>query len=402
MFIEAIHGAAQMGISESTYRPRPSMAGPERCLRQIVYKGLGVEGTPFGARLAMVLQDGNAHEDVSINVLNHTLLHIHGEQRPINIVNAMPWRTQHPNYSCSVCPPINGQPIIIPATTMHGHIDYLGRDLFGEDHLGEHKGVVSHIFKRYWDEEKDPLDYFTQIAFYLRGLHEADLPIHDGGLLIKNKDTSAYLEFEFHYQYDSDTLTVPTVTYAPGLMQRVINKTYEGLFHNAIEKFRLADQHIADRVLPPRLNDDDDTRCIYCPFQDVCWADYQRPPLTQELALRPDLIPIAQELFHLEEELGPKKKRQEELKDTLIKELTLVHAKRALTEELELTLTHGTQERIDQDRLPIGLKKAFSKIIPTQRLTVKRPKPPKAQSAKRGRPTTTLSTIPSGTQQSAA
>lgn len=402
MFIEAIHGAAQMGLSESTYRPRPSMAGPERCLRQIVYKGLHIEGTPFGARLSMVLHDGNAHEEVSIDVLNRTLLHIHEEQRPINIVNAMPWRTHLPNYTCSVCPPINGQPISIPATTMHGHIDYLGRDLFETDHLGEHKGVVSHIFKRYWEGEKDPLDYFTQIAFYLRGLHEDGLPIHDGGLLIKNKDTSAYLEFEFQYQYDSDTLIVPTITYAPGLMQRVINKTYEGLFHNALEKFRVADQYIADRTLPPRLDDDDDTRCIYCPFQELCWADYQRPPLTQELALRPDLIPIAQEFFTLGEELKPKTKRHEELKDTLITEMTILKAKRALTEDLEITLTYGTQERIDQDRLPVGLRKAFSKTIDTQRLAVKRPKPPKAQTSKRSRPTPVLSTIPNGTQQSAA
>lgn len=402
MFIEAIHGAAQMGLTDSRYRPRPSMAGPERCLRQLVYKGLDVEGTPFGARLALVLQDGDAHEDVSIDVLNRTLLRIHSEQRAINIANALPWRTQHPSYTCSVCPPVDGQSPIIPATTMHGHIDYLGRDLFAEDHLGEHKGVVSHVFKRYWEGEKEPLDYFTQITFYFRGLHEAGLSIHDGGLLIKNKDTSAYLEFELQYNYDRDILTIPTITYAPGLMQRVINITYEGLFAQAIEKFRQADQYIANRTLPPRLDDEDDTRCIYCPFQEICWADYQRPPLTEELALRADLIPLAKELFTLEEEIKPKNRRHEELKKTLIKELTIVHAARALTEDLELTLTQSTQERIDQDRLPIGLRKAFSKMIPTQRLTIKRQQPPKAQTVKRRRPATTLPIIPSGTQQSAA
>jgi len=378
------------------------MAGPERCLRQIVYKGLDVGGTPFGARLAMVLQDGDAHEEVSIDVLNHTLLRIHSEQRPINIANALPWRTQYPNYICSVCPRINGEFPTIPATTMHGHIDYLGRGLFNDDHLGEHKGVVSHIFKRYWDGEKEPLDYFTQIAFYFRGLHEEGLPIHDGGLLIKNKDTSAYLEFELHYDYDHDTLMVPTVTYAPGLMQRVINTTYEGLFHNAIEKFRMVDQYIADRALPPRLDDENDTRCLYCPFQELCWDDYQRPQLTEELVLQPHLVPLAKELFTLEEEITPKNRRHKELKEILIKALTELHVTRALTENLELTLTHGTQERIDQDRLPTGLKKAFSKTIHTQRLTVKRPKPPTAHKPRRSRPTTTLPAIPRGTQQSAA
>ena len=166
MFIDAIHGAALMGLHDSAYRPRPSMAGPERCLRQIVYKGRGVEGAPVGSRLAMVLKDGNAHERVSIDVLRHTLVHIHSEQHPIDLVNALPWRAHLPGYTCSVCTPTGDTPHIIPASTLHGHLDYLGRDLFGDNHLGEHKGVVSHIFKRFWEGEKEPLDYFTQNVCY--------------------------------------------------------------------------------------------------------------------------------------------------------------------------------------------------------------------------------------------
>ena len=402
MFIEAIHGAAQMGLSESTYRPRPSMAGPERCLRQLVYKGLHVEGTPFGARLAMVLEDGSAHEQVSIDVLKHTLLQIHSEQRPINLDQALPWRSECPSYTCSVCPPNNGQPRIIPATTLHGHLDYLGRDLFEQDHLGEHKGVVSHIFKRYWEGDKEPLDYFTQVVFYFRGLHEEGIPIDDGGLLIKNKDTSAYLEFELRYNYDLDQLSVPVITYAPGLEQRMVNKTYIGLYAQAIDKFRLADQHIAARTLPARLDDDDDIRCVYCPYQEPCWEGYEPPVLTGELLLPEPLIPLASELFTLEEELKPKKQRQEQLKTTLIKELTVLKANHALAPNLEVTITQSSQERIDQDRLPIGLKKAYSKTIPTLKLTVKRPKPPKAQKTGRRRPPTAQPTIPSCTHQSAA
>jgi len=402
MFIEAMHGAAQMGLTEGRYRPRPSMAGPERCLRQLVYKGLHVEGTPFGTRLAMVLEDGGAHEQVSINVLQHTLFRIHSEQRPINLDQALPWRSQCPSYTCSVCPPINGRPRLIPATTLHGHLDYLGQDLFGQDHLGEHKGVVSHIFKRYWEDAKEPLDYFTQVVFYFRGLHEEGIPITDGGLLIKNKDTSAYLEFELHYDYDLDRLSIPVLTYAPGLDQRNINKTYDGLYTQAIEKFRLADQHITARTLPARLEDDDDIRCLYCPYQEPCWEGYTPTALTDELLLPEPLIPIATELITLEEELTLKKHRQEELKTTLIKELTVLHAHHAVAPNLDVTMTQGSQERIDQDRLPTSLKKAYSKTIPTLKLTVKRPKPPKTHRAKRRRPPTAPPTIQSCAHESAA
>jgi len=38
MFAELLLGAAQLGLrTDEPYRPRPSMAGPERCERQIVY-----------------------------------------------------------------------------------------------------------------------------------------------------------------------------------------------------------------------------------------------------------------------------------------------------------------------------------------------------------------------------
>jgi hypothetical protein len=402
MFIEAVHGAAQMGLTECHYRPRPSMAGPERCLRQIVYKGLGVEGAPFSSRLAMVLRDGEAHERVSIDVLRHTLLHIHSEQHALDLHNALPWRAEYPPYTCSVCPPVDGHPRSIPATTLHGHLDYLGRDLYGEDHLGEHKGVVSHVFKRYWDGEKEPLDYFTQNVFYFRGLQEQGLPIHHGGLLIKNKDTSAYLEFELEYDYERDILTVPVITYAPGLEQRWINKTYEGLYHHAIEKFRLADRHIVERTLPDRLEDPDDSRCLYCPFDEICWAGYEPPPLTEDLLLPDHLLPVAKELLALEEELKPKLDRQDQLKSTLIKELTVLHATRASRPDIEVKLSASTQVRLDQERLPAGLKKAFSKTIHVQRLTVRRPKPVSNKTAARRRPTPGLPTVPSGTHQSAA
>lgn len=405
MFIDAIHGAALMGLHDSAYRPRPSMAGPERCLRQIVYKGRGVEGAPVGSRLAMVLKDGDAHERVSIDVLRHTLLHIHSEQHPIDLVNALPWRAHLPGYTCSVCTPTGDTPHIIPASTLHGHLDYLGRDLFGDNHLGEHKGVVSHIFKRFWEWEKEPLDYFTQNVCYFRGLREEGLVVNTGGLLIKNKDTSAYLEFEFEYDYDQDRLFVGNMIYAPGLERRAVNKTYTGLYHQAIEKFRLADQHIADQTLPPRLDDADDTRCLYCPYQDLCWEGYEQPPLTQALMLPDHLLPLAKELFDLEAELKqlkPKSDRQEELKTTLIKELTVLQATTLTSPDLEIQLTQSSQNRLDEKRLPTSIKKAFIKTITVNRLTVRRPKPQAKSKRARPRPTSTLTTIPSGTHQAAA
>ena len=172
-----------------------------------------------------------------------------------------------------------------------------------------------------------------------------------------------------------------------------------------MEKFRLADQHIADQTLPSRLDDADDTRCLYCPYQDVCWEGYEQPPLTQALILPDHLRPLAKELFDLEAELKllkPKTDRQEELKTTLIKELTVLQATTLTSPDLEVQLSQSAQNRLDEKRLPVTIKKAFAKTITVNRLTVRRPKPQAKSKRARPRPTSTLTTIPSGTHQAAA
>ena len=58
MFAELILGAAQLGLrTDDTYRARPSMAGPERCLRQMVYNPAAGEDR-FSSRLAVIFLDG--------------------------------------------------------------------------------------------------------------------------------------------------------------------------------------------------------------------------------------------------------------------------------------------------------------------------------------------------------
>jgi hypothetical protein len=368
MFAELLLGAAQLGLrTDEPYRPRPSMAGPERCERQMVYKARGIDELAVSSRLAVVFKDGVAHEQVTLDILKTTLFDIHSEQLPIDLHGVLEWLEGQPPYRCSVCTAAQGSPAFIPATTLHGHIDALARDLFGIDRLVEHKGFVSHIFTRLWNQGKEPLDNFTQAVLYFRGLKEKGLAVDEGALLIKNKDTGAYLEFELRYDYDQDILHVPVMTRSPHERAEV-NRSYPGLFRATIEKFRRVHVHSVTETLPDRLKDPNDVRCDYCPFQDLCWEGFVAPPLTEHITLPPHLVPIANEWIQLERELKPKNKRCDNLKDTLMTALQKLHAESAATETDVLTIVTSTQERLDHQRLPLSLKKLYSRKIPILKL----------------------------------
>jgi len=387
MFAELLLGAAQLGLrTDEPYRPRPSMAGPERCERQMVYKARGVEELAISSRLAVVFKDGVAHEQVTLDILKTTLFDVHSEQLPIDLHGALDWLEGQPPYRCPVCTATQGHPVLIPATTLHGHIDALARDLFEVDRLVEHKGFVSHIFKRLWDQEKEPLDNFTQAVLYFRGLKEKGLAVDEGALLIKNKDTGAYLEFELRYDYDHDILSVPVMTRSPHEREDV-NRSYQGLFRATLDKFRRVYVHTLNATLPDRLNDPKDVRCDYCPFQDICWEGFVLPRLTEHIALPSALVPLATEYIQLDRELKPKNKRCEELKETLVTAMQELHAESATTDTDVLKLVSSTQERLDQKALPTSLKKVYSKTISILKLQHVSRFPEPGQAAKKRSPT---------------
>jgi len=50
---------------ETAYYPRPSLAGKERCTRQLVYHGLNVPKEPLAGRAVMIFSDSSFHEDLT-------------------------------------------------------------------------------------------------------------------------------------------------------------------------------------------------------------------------------------------------------------------------------------------------------------------------------------------------
>jgi DNA-directed RNA polymerase subunit RPC12/RpoP len=333
----------------------------------------------------MIFRDGHAHEDTSLALLKDSAFLIHSQQLPIDIENAYWWRSDKSSYRCPDCSQAAGHDVWIPPTRLHGHIDALATTILGDTYLFEHKSVVSHFFRRYWEEGKTPLDYFTQVVMYLRGLKEKGIPITAGALVIKNKDTGAILEFEFSYAHDPDILTITAIIKAPGHEYKRVHHEYPNLYEQALRRFEEVDRHIDNKTLPARLDDPDDIRCEYCGYRDLCWEDYEAPSLTERLIIPESLKSQAKEFIELDDRLAPLKKRHQELKDTLKAQFLQLHIAQALVDDRILDLATVMQTRLDESRLPVLLKKHFSKTEATYKLSIKSaiPKARASKTAKR-------------------
>lgn len=275
---------------EAEYRPRPSSAGPERCLRQLVYRAQGITGKPIGNRFIMVLDDSSWHEELTADWIRKSAFQLLDQQKRV-----ICGTTTHRGKTYEVV----------------GHIDGLIRDMAGVDRLWEHKAVNHFSFERMLRGEY-PLDYLTQCVLYLTGLN-----IKEGVLLVKNKNTSAYLEFLLSYCRGGDVLTILHVmgsdgTYLSGPVE------IPGLYQNAFKRFELVEAYRAAGKLPPRQYDrTSDWQCSYCQYYEVCYEGYEQEFSPDTVPLDDAALAAAEEYKEVTASLNSLEKRKESLRKSL-------------------------------------------------------------------------------------
>jgi len=248
MLADILHKIAAMEQEDHEYYPRPSLAGPERCIRQLVYWGLGYPKEPLPGRTLFVFDDGSWHEELTADWLRKSAYHIHSQQMKVN---------------CGIQYGI----------TLKGSIDGIITDPLGIDRLWEHKAINHFTFNRFERGAEFPLDYFTQIAHYLNGVQEVNPDITEAILLIKNKNTAQFLEYLLRYQ--ADTLTLVGMINSQGEspdIDLVIVET--DICEKSFKKFAEIASHISKRTLPKRPYDMDHWRCSYCPYSTTCWEGW--------------------------------------------------------------------------------------------------------------------------------
>lgn len=242
MIADLIPKLAGMEQESSSFSPRPSLAGRNRCLRQMVYWALGIPQEKRPDRAELVFDDGRWHEELTLDWLRKSAYKVHSEQMEVTL----------------------------PAPMKKGKIDALLTSIMGEDILLEHKAINRYRFEAYADGDELPYDYFDQMVCYSWGLQTIQPEIKTGILLLKCKDTAAYLEYIVSYDKTADILLIKDKTDHNGRKIN-IDKDDDIPIGRIIKRFNLVLEGASKKTLPKRDYDFDDWHCQYCQFRTRCW-----------------------------------------------------------------------------------------------------------------------------------
>ncbi|MCE7975585.1 MAG: hypothetical protein DYH03_00130 [Nitrospira sp. NTP1] len=373
MLAELIHPLALMEHQEWEYRPRPSNAGPDHCIRKLTYHARHAPAKSPSGRFLVVLDDSTWHEELVLNWIAKSTFHLHSQQLELTCATTT----------------FQGQPFPIK-----GHIDGVITDLLGIDRLLELKAVEHFTFTRY-AEGNYPTNYLVQVVFYLVGLAALNPHIDEALLLIKNKNQSAFLEYRVRYDRENDHLTVLEITHSTGT--RVYpHQDFVGLYQEALRRFEEVEQYRDQDALPPRpYPNDDNFHCAYCPYQ-FCWEGVDQVPIEGIAELRTGLVPAVEEYLNLQTELAaltPKQKRLDALKQQFKLELRTEGITRAEGHGYYIASSPYEQSKLDQTKLSKAtieratVKETYSrfsagrlsKVVdatkPKRRSPLKKPKP---------------------------
>jgi len=255
----------------------------------------GVEGKAMDDRFVVVLDDSSWHEELTADWLRKSTFQLHSQQMVVEC-----GRVPHNNHM----------------HVMKGHIDGILTDLSGVDRLWEHKAINHFAFQRYCNEEY-PLDYLTQCTLYLIGLQKVQPDINEGILLLKNKNTSQYLEFLLSYDSGNDILMVKEVIASNG--NRREGEIFFHLYRNAVERFEEIEKHRLESSLPERQYELGDWHCAYCPYGEICWESYDQElaQFAQGIELDPETAEMAMQYRDVSFQMKEIEKKQEELKGSM-------------------------------------------------------------------------------------
>jgi hypothetical protein len=175
------------------------------------------------------------------------------------------WIRQMPGYS------ITDQQREVTVDGLTGHIDGVLHTP-GIPYLWEHKAVNHFTWGMFARGGDEPIGYFTQCAFYMKGLG-----LEDAILLIKNKNTAQYLDYCLFYDVESDVLDVYNKEVSGESDLQWITLTYPNILRDAMSKFAMVDQHVANGSLPARpFPLGTNFPCGYCTWEDACWSEYEQ------------------------------------------------------------------------------------------------------------------------------
>lgn len=341
------------------YVPRASISGEQRCIRAMVYWSLGFAKKPWSGRMILTVDDSAWHEELTLDWIRQSAFRVHSEQMHINIPAGLQF------LSDRTC----GCGKNIPEGNIAGHIDCLITDILETDRVLEHKAINHFTFQKYWKNEELPLDYLCQISMYLWGLSKINPSIEEGILLIKNKNTAAYMEYRVRYKYD--TLYVIEKTNSNGDVI-VIDKLLDDIITKSCIKFIEVNNYCNTKILPKRPYTIDSWRCDYCSWGKKCWEGYEDEFKTLKTSVNfpeevSDTVRFYRELGAQIKDMG---NQRDEVGKTLKGILKQAEAREGRAGEYLCKLTLAKTETIDKSLLSEEEIRRVSKVVMYEKLNI--------------------------------
>lgn len=365
MLVELLHKVAEMEHieeGERAYRHRPSSAGPDRCIRQMVYHARGeVKEQELSGRVLHIFNDGHWHEELTNEWIAKTAFHLHSQQMRVKVS--------------------------MLGITLCGSMDGILTDILNQDRVYEHKGLNHFTFEKYWNGKEFPEDYFAQTTIYIRGAQDSNPNIREALLVVKNKNTAAFLEYLMDYDREKDTLTIQKMTNHLGEI-KTLNVTREGIVQKAFQKFKDIDAHLTEGTLPDRPYDFDDWHCQYCAYSGLCWSSLSEEvaSLSDQIELEPELADTFRYYKEVSAQISEQEKEKEELKKQILDVMKAKQAKTGKAGEYLATMSIFPTEKLDRKLIPEPLNKRLAAYeVPgwQTRLTVSKLPPPKEPKQKK-------------------
>jgi hypothetical protein len=329
MLADILHkvGADDMAErKEYKYYPRPSSAGQEKCIRQLVYFGLDTPKKSLAGRAVFIFDDSTWHEELTANWIRQSAFSLHSEQMKVD---------------CGSMFNIH----------LRGSIDGIVTDLLGKDYLWEHKALNHFTFQRFWGGEL-PMDYFAQCGLYLRGLQAWNPDLKKGVLLIKNKNTSAYIEFIIQYDMKDDCFHV--INKINSIGESVdIGLSLDSFTKNIFWKFAQVQMYIDKKRYPKRQYHWTDWQCEYCPYTETCWASYKEDfqDMNDSFELPVDIVDLVKEYKQLSSEKGEIEKQHKGIGEKIKSGMRNNNARRGFSNDIVCELKMQARNGIDKKLL---------------------------------------------------
>ena len=268
-----------------------------------------------GDRFVLVLDDSKWHEELTADWLRK-IYTLHSEQMGVDIFR-LDFLPSEPKFFCKTCRKW------LPGNMLHGHIDGILQELFEPDleYLYEHKAINHFTFNRYWNGDV-PVDYLTQSCLYFKGLKSLMPHLNRGILLIKNKNTSQYIDYYFIYDEQTDVCTITEIEHSSGEIKTspIILKD---ILSDVADKFYAIYQNTIDRTLPVRpYLPNTEFPCGYCNWEPTCWDGYEGDFGNSAAALPEEYGYKSSRYLEITAEMKDLKEEKESLRSEFLRALT--------------------------------------------------------------------------------